>query len=325
MRAMLYYPFVQPPRDVLAQGVLYWDQMGSIVPKHYQLPDYLQQISDRGLYRPLSVDEYVSDVSLDRLVGEVEGLLTELPRGALALPRDPLTSATRLHYGKLPYELEFRLKNAGLLRDVATSYQASEALLGPLLTLLARAVADGERDPTIGWVCHTNVARAAAMAFEGASGTGAPAWRLKMGWIFKVPPPGTPLEELLDFRARYEDERIELLRAVDKLAVASGGLAAPDLLPQIAEELDYAMRQIDKAAKGRGLKLRKAASYGTLTAGVGAAATAAEAFGPVGAAASAGVFGVLGSLLLGATQTFVRPEVASPYNYLHRARAQFGD
>ncbi|WP_344342044.1 hypothetical protein, partial [Streptomyces rhizosphaericus] len=139
MRAMLYYPFVQPPRDVLAQGVLYWDQMGSIVPKHYQLPDYLQQISDRGLYRPLSVDEYVSDVSLDRLVGEVEGLLTELPRGALALPRDPLTSATRLHYGKLPYELEFRLKNAGLLRDVATSYQASEALLGPLLTLLARA------------------------------------------------------------------------------------------------------------------------------------------------------------------------------------------
>lgn len=325
MRAMLYYPFVQPPRDVLAQGVSYWDQMGSIVPEHYQLPGYLQQVADRGLYRPLRVDEYIDDVSLDRLVREVEGSLTELPREALALPRDPLTSATRLHYGKLPDELESRLRDAGLLRDVATSYQASEALRGPLLTLLARAVAEGERDPTIGWVCHTNIDRAAAMAFQGATGTGAPAWRLKMGWIFKVPPPGTPLEEVLDFRARYEDERTELLRAVDKLAVESGGLAAPDLVPQIAEELEYAMRQIDKAAKARGLKLKKAVSYGTLAAGAGAAVTATEALGPAGEAASAGVFGVLGSLLLGATQTFVRPDVASPYNYLHRARAQFGD
>jgi hypothetical protein len=321
---MLYYPFVQPPRDVLAQGILYWDRMGSMVPSFYDLPAHLKQVADRGLYQPLDVDSYIDEVSLNLLVTQVERLLGELSPNDLKLPRDPVASSTRLHYGKLPHRLEARLMDGGLLRDVKTSYQASEKLLGPLLSLLARAVADGEPDPTVGWVCHTNLERAAAMAYGSSETGGVPAWRLKMGWIFKVPAAGTSLEEIIDFRERYNDERIELLRAVDRLVVKSGGPNVPDLIPQISEDVEYAMMQIERASRSRGMKLRKAVTYGTLAAGADAAVSAADALGPVAEAASAGVFGVLASLLSGATQTFVKPEVASPYNYLHRARAQFG-
>jgi hypothetical protein len=243
----------------------------------------------------------------------------------LTIPRDPVTSATRLYYGKLPYELEHRLREAGVLRETESSYQAPEALLGPLLSLLARAVADGEPNPTVGWVCHTNVERAAAMAYNGTQTAGVPGWRVKMGWIFKVPSPGTPLEDILDFRRRYNDERIELLRAVDKFVAQAGGPAAADLLPQIAEEVDHAMTQIDRASRARGIKLRRAVTYGTLASVAGTTVAGAEALNPIAGAAAAGVFGVVGSLLTGASQTYIRPDVISPYNYLHRARTQFAD
>lgn len=323
MRSMLYYPYVQPPRDIIAQGVLYWDQMGSIVPAGYELPTHLKQVAERGLYHPLTVEQYVGEVSLTRLVNQVEELLRKLPPQALKLPKDPLSSSTRLYYGKLPYELEYLLREAGLLRDVKTSYQASENLLGPLLALLARAVADGESDPTVGWVCHTNLEKAATLAYEATAADGVPGWRVQMGKIFRIPVLGTPLEEILDFRQRYEDERIELLRAVDKFVAAAGGPEVADLIPQISEEVEYAMKQLDNASRSRGMKLRRAATYGTLAAGAGAAVSMAEALGSIAEASAAGAFGVVGSMLTGATQSFVKREVTSPYNYVHRARAQF--
>lgn len=323
---MLYYPFVQPPRDVLAQGILYWDRIGTIVPERYVLPPQLERVRAHGIYEPLEADRYVQEVSFDRLVGQVENLLSELPARALRIPRDPVTAATRLYYGKLPVDLEYRLREAGVLRELEGSYQAPEALLGPLLSLLARAVADGEPDPTVGWVCHTNIERAAAMAYDGTETSGVPGWRVNMGWIFKVPSPETPLEDILDFRRRYNDERIELLRAVDKFVAEAGGPDAPDLLPQIAEEVEYAMAQIDHASRARGIKLKKAVAFGTLAAVAGATpVAAADALGPIAGAASAGVFGVAGSLLAGASQTHIKPGVVNPYNYLHRARAQFTD
>jgi hypothetical protein len=76
---MLYYPFIQPPRDVLAQGVLYWDRLGTIVPEHYVLPPQLERIRENGLYEPLEADRYVDEVSMDRLARQIEDLLSELP------------------------------------------------------------------------------------------------------------------------------------------------------------------------------------------------------------------------------------------------------
>jgi len=49
-------PVRPAPRDVLAQGVLYWDQIGSIVPSSFHLPDYLRQVADHGLYVTLEAD-----------------------------------------------------------------------------------------------------------------------------------------------------------------------------------------------------------------------------------------------------------------------------
>ncbi len=106
MRSMLYYPFVQPPRDVLAQGVLYWDQIGSIVPSDYYLPDYLRHVADHGLYVPLEADRYVAEVTLQALVEQVRTLRRTIPADDLKLPEDPVRPPTRLHDGKLPYQLQ---------------------------------------------------------------------------------------------------------------------------------------------------------------------------------------------------------------------------
>jgi hypothetical protein len=122
MRSMLYYPFVQPPRDVLAQAVLYWDQMGSMVPSFYETPNYLRDLEDRGLYQPLHVDDYVNDVSLDSLAIEVDMLLKQIPEKDLVITPDPLSATTRLYYGKLPSTLESMLFERGVIRDEGTAF-----------------------------------------------------------------------------------------------------------------------------------------------------------------------------------------------------------
>jgi hypothetical protein len=59
------------------------------------------------------------------------------PGGAAPGSRTPKASGLTM---LVRYELEYRLREAGVLRELEASYQAPEALLGPLLTLLARAV-----------------------------------------------------------------------------------------------------------------------------------------------------------------------------------------
>ncbi len=127
-------PVRPAPRDVLAQGVLYWDQIGSIVPSSFHLPDYLRQVADHGLYVPLEADRYVEEVTLQALVEQVSTLLRTIPADDLKLPEDPVGPPTRLHYGKLPYQLQEMLLRAGVLRDVETSYQA-HVERGQLLTM----------------------------------------------------------------------------------------------------------------------------------------------------------------------------------------------
>ncbi|WP_104105477.1 DUF6236 family protein [Nocardioides sp. 616] len=323
MRAMLYYPFVQPPHDVLTQGVLYWDQVGSIVPEHYVLPEYLRVIEREGLYRPVHIDQYFDDLSLDAIASEVEQLLRRLSPRDLALPPDPVTPATRLYFGKLPMILEEMLMDRGVIADAGETFQGTRELLGPLLALLARSVAEAEPDPSTAWVCHTDVDKAHAAAFDGPLPGAIPAWRVNMSDVFKVPVAGTDLEELLDFRQRYEGERIALLRAVDHFVDSVGGPEAQDLLPRIAEEVDYAVGEIERAMAGRGIKIKKTVVYGTVAAGVGAAANASSLLGPVSEAAAAGAFGVVGSMLMSASSAQVRATVSSPYNYVHRGRQQF--
>jgi hypothetical protein len=324
MRAMLYYPFVQPPRDLVAQGVLYWDQIGSIVPREYDLPDHLRRLMGSALYHPVYLDDYFDEISVGAITAEVETLLERIPATELVIPDAPLSRQTRLYYGKLPGELEGRLFELGAIRDAGTAFQGPQGLLGALLALLARNVAAAEPDPTIGWVCHTNLADAQSIAFNAPDERGAPGWRLEMSAVFKVPVGDTDLDELLDFRGRYNDERVELLRAVDHFVAATGEPDVPDLIPRISEEIEHAVAQIDQAGRSRGIRFRKAATWGTVAAAAGAVVPASSALGLGTEAIATGVSGVLGAALTNATLTYVKPEAASPYNYLHRARMQFG-
>ena len=323
MRGMLYYPFVQPPRDVLAEGILYWDRIGSIVPRHYDFPDYLRRIADQGLYSPLEPNAYLSQGTVQKLASELDELLSALPRSDLQLPRTPISATTRLYYGKLPMMIEDRLVSQGLLRDVHSSYQGPEVLLGAILSLLARSISENHGDVTLDWVCHTNMPQAHRVAYEGNQDGGVSAWRLQMGKIFKVPVAGTDLERILEFRRRHEDERLELLHAVDNFVAQMGGAEVRDLLPSISEEVERAVAQIDRAAKARGLRLRKAATFGSMAVAAGSATTLAEHLAPGLGAPVAGLSALISGILIDATKTYIKPQVVSPYNYVHRARVEF--
>jgi hypothetical protein len=55
---MMYYPFVNPPRAVLWQALLYWDELTSISPEAgYQFRHDLVVLRDLGLYQPAHADD----------------------------------------------------------------------------------------------------------------------------------------------------------------------------------------------------------------------------------------------------------------------------
>ena len=58
---MMYYPFVDPPRPVLWQALLYWDKSSPaslpLTGNQYQFGPELTGLQDVGFYRPTHADD----------------------------------------------------------------------------------------------------------------------------------------------------------------------------------------------------------------------------------------------------------------------------
>jgi hypothetical protein len=201
---MLYYPLVTPPPDVLAQGILYWDAVGSMAPYEYQPSPELMMLSAEGLFEMIQPN-YLPGRRVDDVAAEIEELLDRLSIEQLAIPEGPLTGYTRLYRGKLPERIEVQLVDYGVLKDEQDVFRASGELLAPILATLARAIADEARGNSASdrWVCHTNFAQAYLAAYSAGDHTqNDPAWRLNLGELFPSPTPDTNLADLVKFLAQ---------------------------------------------------------------------------------------------------------------------------
>lgn len=76
---MMYYPFVHPPRPVLWQALLYWDELTSISPEGgYQFRHDLVVLKDLGLYQPTHADDLPTRAYAE-LVRDLRQVVEELP------------------------------------------------------------------------------------------------------------------------------------------------------------------------------------------------------------------------------------------------------
>ena len=157
---MLYYPLVTPPPNVLAQGILYWDAVGSMAPYEYQPSPELMMLSAEGLFEMIQPN-YLPRRRVDDVAAEIEELLDRLSIEQLAIPEGQLTGYTRLYRGKLPERIEGQLVDYGVLKDEQDVFRASGELLAPILATIARAIADEARRNSASdrWVCTGGILR----------------------------------------------------------------------------------------------------------------------------------------------------------------------
>lgn len=311
---MMYYPFVHPPRPVLWQALLYWDELTSIAPEAgYQFRRDLVVLRDLGLYQPTHADDLPPRARTD-LVSDLRQVVDELPGEDLVPVPGPLGPDNRVHWGKLPYEVEVDLVNIGALIAQDGMLLASPILLSRLMVVLAKHLAAATR----GVIPFTNSPSANEVAFAplGPDLHHRRCWQMQIGHLLPVPASDMPLTKVLEFRDAYDDERQTLARAVRKLLLSMstpGDEADPVAVQQ---QIEKAVHQLERAGHGRGILWMERSLWAF--AGIGAAA--AGAYAPTH---YNWLFNALSSLGISVSTVVTRAGVSTEFAYLQHLRSTF--
>ena len=198
---MMYYPFVHPPRPVLWQALLYWDELTSISPEDgYKFRHDLVVLRDLGLYQPTHADDLPARARAD-LVSDLRQVVEELPGEDLVPVPGPLGPDNRVYWGKLPYEVEHDLVEIGALVPQEDMLRASPVLLSRLMVVLAKHLAAAAR----GVIPFTNSPSANQVAFAplGPDLRHRRCWQLQIGHLLPIPASDVSLTKVLEFRDAY--------------------------------------------------------------------------------------------------------------------------
>ncbi|MGH3503784.1 MAG: hypothetical protein ACRDQA_23250 [Nocardioidaceae bacterium] len=188
---MMYYPFVHPPRPVLWQALLYWDELTSIAPEAgYQFMRDLAALRDLGLYRPTHADALPPQARAD-LVSDLRHVVEKMPGEDLVPMPGPLRPGNRVYWGKLPQAVEHDLVEIGALVPQEGMLRASPMLLSPLMIVLAKHLAAAAQ----GMIPFTDSPSANQVAFAplGPDLRHRRCWQLQIGHLLPVPASDAPL------------------------------------------------------------------------------------------------------------------------------------
>ncbi|MET8852850.1 DUF6236 family protein [Amycolatopsis sp. NPDC004625] len=238
------------------------------------LPNVVNQGVDlsvlpEGFYNELDfVGELFVDGTPGRLVDEFIQTVKNLPFDDLVPPRKKsrLTADTSVFYEKFGFSMpdylianklaRWRLLDEWVVGRHGTAHRPGVLQVSPTVHLLlgalaARRVSNGSTH----WRPHTDVASAHDLAL-GHGVRDKPlnsAWIMELGDMLPVPAPGTPLEEVWQFREKYEEERVRLSDSVDEFMAGISGRGEPDV-ELLARKVEGARRTFQKARDGSRLR-----------------------------------------------------------------------
>jgi len=212
MDTALYFPYMRVPESPwFTQVLLYWDTAASIVPRSVRHDDepqhsYMRELKKEGLLEFLRPDEGLWGLKLDSFQ---DGFLGLLPDAADAQPAE---SFTRLHSGKMSYQLFNVLRQRGLARqeqgDESGWWQIESRTADTYMAFLAATMSGARPD----LLPVTDQTHSIGTFAPGAGNTARRLAELRFSVIRDaLPAPGVPIPaaELKSFK---ENNREELRR-----------------------------------------------------------------------------------------------------------------
>jgi hypothetical protein len=313
-QAILYYPTIDVPSGQwLRQAILYWDEIGSIVPQRYDetalipyTPD-IQYLKDEGEFRP-----FRTDLIFRREWGAVQNFENELVDAILSnefqsmLPLTPVRQRTaRVHRDKVSHEVFDFLLDARLAEKREEDwdwyyFEHRTALL--YMAILAKYLADA--DPDSSTVSGTNMRAYERLNFHAKSESDSfDGLNLKFFKILPVPREDNSLPDIIDFKRRRRDQllhfRQTLKEVQDALSACSSRSDVNDTLANFNNKLEKGLADLGAALRDSKIAT-VAGSFEALTkaSSPGWIATAVVASGAVKNIADVPVKWALGGTLI---------------------------
>ncbi|WP_063734418.1 hypothetical protein [Streptomyces sp. RTd22] len=328
MAVLLYYPRVNPPREILHKALLYWDGIATVVP--HDPDDYaaavqpeLTQLREQGLYTPLFFMRQVMDVlNFPRWDFNSQVLLEEIQRMAEspARPRLPSPPEAYLYRSKFSEWVEMVLLQHGLAERIPddSRYAVPKEVQHLVVSVLAREW--GTPFPA-SYVPYTDRSDAYEWALRAHDEQRLPAFRAELGRLLPVPAPGTSTADVLVFRERFNDERQRLMRALHRLLtdLRRDYEHPAEVIAELRREIEAASKDYQAAVSSS----RMAWVHRSVTATVALAAAAASAVEPN----LTWALGLVGGYTLNVATREIRPlkdaRKKHDFAYLHRVETAF--
>ena len=278
-RTLLYYPSFQlPSSSWLKTSLLYWDEVGSIVPSRMErvleTPD-LKYLSDEGIYKRFDPGPYFYDAQqsgsfIDQFIQRLEA-----PEFEQEMTRPNSGQYWHLAFEKMNYSVWTELANRNLTPDrvdgdgwIRVKKPAAIIYMG----LLAKALATSNAEyvqPSTDRIDYENIIYRCS-----ASQTPLPGIAVSLKGLLPIVSADVPLQSIIQFKRKHFDELLRLRQTVDecqtKIEDAKSEDAAKLLLTQFKEQYQLASSDIDRVMKERGIRY----TVGTMRAILGAKPTA---------------------------------------------------
>jgi Family of unknown function (DUF6236) len=311
---VLYFPYISVPQNAwFARVLLYWDEVGSIVPEPHatdlsRVSTFMRDLVEADLVRPIVPEEY--DSRLGRAMGPFLDFVDSDPeiaaRAKAGFGSQPATrggsepgTVVRIHQGKFGYVLAGRLQERRLARPAGDGRRRREWLevesrtasaYMAYLSATLGSLEDVEMDPIT-----DTLASLQPFAPTEAADPLALAAELRMGVLEAVlpgPADDISVADLVSFKERYGDLLSRFRRHIEErlldVALVPDAGAREAKLGFLKAELEDELGEIQGKMRPRWPQL----VFGTLCSVVGAAI-------PVGAALATGALPVAGAALPG--------------------------
>lgn len=227
MKTLLYYPLItiQTGRW-LRQAILYWDQIGSIVPQNYDdevltpyTPD-IAYLASEGEYRPFNPSALMGQEwgAVHEFEQELLNVLTTMrPYNTFPLPYSHRLD-TKVHRDKVSSQVFGLLEQEGLaVGDEQNSnwYLFEHRIALIYMSLMAKYLAAGDYHST---VPSTDFRSYEKINFQARQDPDAfVCLKAKFRDILPVPRPDIPLSDILDFKRKRRDQLLAFRQRISEI------------------------------------------------------------------------------------------------------------
>jgi len=216
-RTLLHYPTIKiPDESWIRQAILYWDEIGSIIPHgefHYIRHNRAQfELSNLGLLRIFNPEDYVqkNETLAHEYIEIVEsGVFGEPIKDVEeAVARD-----SYIYEAKFMHEVKHYLVNQGFAKQINKKVYIDWRLALLYMAMLAKYMANDDTEAiTTPSTLHPKYRDLVFSTTDKSKSL--PGVSFSLNGILPVPREDAPIRKIIEFKVKYQDELSEFRRAL---------------------------------------------------------------------------------------------------------------